>query len=288
MPLLGRVLTVPNPAVDQLRRGVLAVSVLHDIDLLPTNDGVLLTGVPPLEVGWPQCAEAVSAVDPETDLGRLLLWRWLLLARWATGTPGQSAVRPLGLPVRHPLHPGPGWAYDEVLGGALDIGLAVVGADRADPDLVLALPPGVLAAAGIHARAWTAEARGYLEQMGGVAAQRWRMAAPTEPLRPIGDCDVVTLLGSRTLRTALAEANGGMCPVAAPMRSRGWTDLRRIDPAFSVAAAAATDAADRGFDRPLLVTAEEVQVARPGGRPAHLELRDAAPVSGWLRDVSYR
>jgi hypothetical protein len=52
-----------------------------------------------------------------------------------------------------------------------------------------------------------------------------------------------------------------MRAVAAPMRSRGWFDLARIDPAIVGAAAAATEPELRGIDRPLLVTAEEVGMA---------------------------
>lgn len=279
---------MPDPSVEQLRRGLFAVSVLNDVDLLLTDRGVLLTGDPPVEVGWTQCRSAVGAADPESDLGRALLDRWLRLSRWVAAGADPSAVRPLGLPVGHLLHPGPGWAYEHVLGGALDVGLAVVGLDGADPDRVLALPPGVLSGVDVDLGAWCRVAQDYLERMGRLAAHRRRIAAATDPLRPLGGCDVVTLLGSRSLRGALAATNGGMCPVAAPMRTRGWTDLRRIDPAFSVAAAAATDECDRGFDRPLLITADEVQVVRPGGRPAHIELRDATPTPGWLRDVLYR
>lgn len=285
---VGSVPTVPDPSVEQLRRGVFAVSVLNDVDLLLTDRGVLLTGDPSVEVHWAQCVSAVGAADPESDLGRSLLDRWLRLGRWVATGADPSTVRPLGLPVGHPLHPGQGWAYEHVLGGALDVGLAVVGLDGADPDRVLALPPGVLAGADADLGSWRSAARDYLERMGRLAADRWRSAAATDPFRPLGDCDVVTLLGSRAFRNALATAQGGMCPIAAPMRTRGWTDLRRIDPAFSVAAAAATDERDRGFDRPLLITADEVQVVRPGGRPAHIELRDATPTPGWLRDVLYR
>lgn len=285
-----------DPSVDQLRRGALAVSVLHDLDLLPTDEGVLLTGEVPVRVDWAQCAAALGGADPASLLGRSLLDRWLRLARWMATDPDPSAVRPLGLPVGHPLHPGDGWAYEHVLGAALDVGLAVVGADCANPDRVLALPAGLLAAgllaagndSGLDVTAWRSAAQDYLERMGAVAADRWRAASAKEPLRPVGDCDVVTLLGSRTLRGALAAAQGGMCPIAVPMRTRGWTELRRIDPAFSIAAAAATDEVDRGFDRPLLITADEVQVVRSGGRATEIELRDAVPADCWDRDVLYR
>jgi hypothetical protein len=68
------------------------------------------------------------------------------------------------------------------------------------------------------------------------------------------------------------------------MRRRGWLDLGRIDPAFAAAAAAATEAAERGFDRPLLVTADEVVMAPAGGEPGLIELRDPVAASDpWSR-----
>jgi hypothetical protein len=104
-------------------------------------------------------------------------------------------------------------------------------------------------------------------------------------LRPLGDADVVTLLGSRTLRAALAEASGGMAAVVVPMRRRGWTRIALVDPAFGPAAAAATSAADRGFPRPLLLTTDEVAVVPEGGRPQDVALRDPATPATWSRDV---
>jgi hypothetical protein len=104
----------------------------------------------------------------------------------------------------------------------------------------------------------------------------------------MGDCDVVTLLGSWTFRAALTGGDaGGMRPLVVPMRTRGWVDLRRIDPAFGPAAAAATEAVDRGFPRPLLVTADEVSMVRSGGAPT-VALVDPAPAEGWQRALLYR
>ena len=101
--------------------------------------------------------------------------------------------------------------------------------------------------------------------MGGLAAVRWRRDGENL-LRPMGGCDVVTLLGSQSLRMALVRDAGGMRPVVAPMRNRGWTVLSRLDPAFAPAAAEATDAQDRGFRRPILVTADEIVLAADGPR----------------------
>jgi hypothetical protein len=281
---------VQPPTTDRLRRGALAVSVLHDLDLLPLDDGVLLTGDVLVEVRWAECRRALAGAEPESEHGRGRLARWLLARRWVADTSAAELagrVRPVGLPRNHLLHPGLDWVRERVLGGVLDVGLGVVGLDPARPDAVVVVPAGVLDAAGLDGDAWWPGAHAYLERMGGLAAGRWRRGSD-QPLRPMGDCDVATLLASRALREELANSSGGMCPVVVPMRSRGWTELRRIDPAFSVAAAAATNPADRGFDRPLLVTADEVALVLAGGQPAVIELRDGTPAHPYGRDILSR
>jgi hypothetical protein len=78
-----------------------------------------------------------------------------------------------------------------------------------------------------------------------------------------------------------------MRTVAVPMRARGWLDLTRIDPAFSAAAARLTMEEDRGFSRPLLVTREEVALARDDGDVIRAGIEDRlAPVVD-IRDVKY-
>jgi hypothetical protein len=72
------------------------------------------------------------------------------------------------------------------------------------------------------------------------------------------------------------------------MLRRGWLDLSRIDPAFTAAAAAATTPEERGFDRPLLLTVDEVALAAAGGRPAEIVLRDEAVAAPHLRAVLFR
>jgi len=272
----------------RLRRGVLAVSVLFDVDVVPAGsvDGeFVLAGTPPVVVDAAECRRALAGADPEEECGRLRLARWLLGRRQladaaAAGRPLADLARPVGFPVSHPLHPGADWVRSRLLGGALDLGLGFVGLDPRDPESVAALPAGVLEGAGAtdrtDAAAWWADAAGYLEAMGGLAAER-RRRRPGDVLRPMGDCDVLTLLGARTFRAALAAEHGGLCPVAVPMRRRGWTDLRRIDPAFCGAAARATDLPAQGFDRPVLLTVDEITVVPRSGRPALLELRDPAP-----------
>ena len=121
--------------------------------------------------------------------------------------------------------------------------------------------------------------------MGAVAAGR---LVGQSVLRPIGDCDVATLLGSRALRVALCQEDGvGLRAAAVPMLRRGWLDLTRIDPAFTAAAAAATSVEERGFSRPVLLTADEVGLAMQGGNPAEIVLRDVALDSPHLRPVLY-
>ena len=278
----------PTPV--ELRRGVLAVSVLRDLDIEPAPLGVTLTGPPSVWVPWGECRRALAGHDPEAADGRDRLARWLLARRWAADLPHEALLtrlRPVGLPVEHALHPGLDWVQVRVLGGALDLGLGAVGLDPADPDTVVILPPPVLDACGLDADHRWPDALGYLERMGGVAAERLATAAKGL-LKPIGDCDVVTLLGARSLRTAIAHAAGGMGAVVAPMRRRGWTRLSLIDPAFGPAAAAATAPPERGFTRPLLVTADELALAAEGGRPEELVLRSPAVDEPWVRDMLYR
>lgn len=272
----------------ELRRLALAVSVLDDVDIVPTDDGVLLTGDAVVEVSWLELRRALAGADPESDLGRARVSGWLRGRRIAADTHPEhlrGLARPVGLPVDHPLHPGLDWVRHRVLGDVLDLGFGFVGVGT-DPDEVVIVPQGALDAAGIDPLPWWPVARDYLERMGALAAQR---LADTSLLRPIGDCDVVTLLGSRALREALCALDGtGMRAAAVPMRRRGWLDLTRIDPAFTTAAAAATAPDERGFGRPLLLTADEVTMAADGGRPAEIVLRDKAVEMPHLRPMLFR
>ena len=217
------------------------MSVLHDVDLEPATLGVTLTGAPRVWVPWGECRRALAGHDPESAAGRTRLAAWLLARRWAADA-GREAVRrplrPVGLPVDHVVHPGLDWVRERVLGDALDLGLGAVGLDPADPDRVVLLPVPALDQLGIDlAVAWSG-VRPRLEQMG--AGRGARPPRPPGPARPFGGCDAVTLLGARSLRTALAEDAGGMGAAVVPMRQRGWTRLALIDPAFGPAAAAAT------------------------------------------------
>jgi hypothetical protein len=105
--------------------------------------------------------------------------------------------------------------------------------------------------------------------MGALAAARLtRDGGSSGVLRPVGGVDALTLLASRAVRRHLAETDStGMRAIACPVRARAWFDLARIDPAFVGAAWGATDEWDRGLPRPLLVTVDEVAIARAGGDP---------------------
>lgn len=274
----------------ELRRGVLAVSVLHDVDIEPAALGVVLPGTPTVWVPWGECRRALAGHDPEST-GRRRLADWLRARRWAADLSPEHLVqrlRPAGLPVEHVLHPGLDWVRERVLGDALDLGLGAVDLDPSDPDRVVLLPATVLHAAGLDQEQMWARTRSMLDDLGALAAERVRRDTRGQ-LRPLGDCDVVTLLGSRALRTALAQDAGGMGAAVVPMRNRGWTRLALIDPAFGPAAARATDPEQRGFDRPLLITPDELTLVPDGGRAETIVLRDpAVPDEPWMKDVLYR
>ncbi|MGL5857685.1 MAG: hypothetical protein ACRC35_04640 [Angustibacter sp.] len=308
----------PDPAPDhrawgpvdrtgELRRGVLAVSVLDDVMVEPRDDGILVGPEAQdrdqwISVSWSALAAALRGAQPLSPAGRLRLRTWLqALVDCLADPPAvrQRAV-PLALPRDHDLHPGPAWAAEPVLGGVLDLGVGLRPAPRASaspdhPGLAVPLPPAVTAAAGLDVTTWWTGLAAYREAMAELVLDRHRRegAGRYRTLRPVGGCDVLTLLTSPALRHGLVATDGaGLRAVAVPIRSRGWFDLGRIDPAFVGAAATATEPDLRGFPRPLLVTAEEVAVA-----PDVVSLPDLARVvladpvtSGTLldRDVRYR
>jgi hypothetical protein len=280
-----------SPTTKALRQCVLAVSVIDDVDLTPRERYVVVDGTPPVRIPWKLVRRAVAGAQPDSPLARARLARWLHSARWIADLDADvlsGLARPYGVAVDHPLHPGLDWVRRRVLGETLDLGLGFAGLNPAKPDDVVPVPHGLLELLKVDATPWWPRATLYLEEMGAVASVRMRNQ-PNEPLKPMGDCDVVTLLGSGLFRAALcADDATGMRGMAVPMRTRGWFDLARIDPAFAAAAAAATELEDRGFERPLLVTADEVVQAQPGGRPAEIELRDPSASTPHLRDVLYR
>ncbi|MGH8869128.1 MAG: hypothetical protein ACRDYU_14195 [Actinomycetes bacterium] len=281
-----------------LRRCVLAVAVLDDLDLMPGDTGVTL-GNHDVSLGgagdsvvlpWDEVARALRDANPDSLLARTRLAGWVRDRLALADQPHPDVltrVRPVGLPVGHVLHPGAGWVRVHVPGGALDLGLGVLGL-RGDPERVDVPDPAVLRAAGVDlSPAWEL-AQEYLEDMGTCSAPR--VLSGDTVLRPYGDCDVVTLLASTALRAALCTGAGnGMRAAVVPMRQRGWLDPRRVDPAFAGAAAAAVDSPERGFVRPVLVTRDEVVLARAGGSPVEILLRDpATSAPPWTRSVRYR
>lgn len=263
----------------ELRRCALAVSVLWDVDLCPGEDGLILTGSTPVAVSWVEVRRVLAGADPGTPRARERLAGCLRPLRWLADAAPETLpdrARPLALPVGHVAHPGASWVRRAVLGGAVELGLAVVGLDPDDPDTLVPVPwMPTLASARVDAACW-AHALSYLHQMGTLAATRTQ-TDPTTALAPLGDCDVVTLLSARIFRAALVGEHGGMCALALPMRTRGWTDFRRVDAAFAVAAAAATDPIERGFSRPLLVTMDEVVMVADRGAPTRIVLDEAVP-----------
>lgn len=278
------------PEAPQLRRCALAVAVLYDVDVLPSPHGVVLPGPVDVVISWAECRRAIRGADPESLEAREHLKWWLLMRRWLADRPVADLAeraRPYGACVQSPLHPGLDWVRRRVLGDTLDLGFGFVGIDPSQPDVVTPIPQPLLRAAGVEPSPWWPTAVVYLERMGGMAAERLTRT-PQAPLRPMGDCDVVTLLGSRTLRQAIVEPMpDGMRTVAVPMRTRGWLDLNRIDPAFSAAAARLSAIEDRGFARPLLVTREEVVLAREDGDPIRAGLEDRLATVVDIRDVLY-
>ena len=88
---------------------------------------------------------------------------------------------------------------------------------------------------------------------------------------------MLTLLAGRALRAQLAGCEGdGLALVAVPRRTRAWTRLSLIDPAYIPLAYAATEPEMRGLPAALLVTEDEVVLAR-AGQPAEIALRDVGP-----------
>jgi hypothetical protein len=271
-----------------LRRVVLAVCVLQDLDLEPLDEGVRTTSGRVLP--WAAVAAGLDGVSLEAVEARVVLASWLRSVQalaWRSPDDLRTRARAVGLPAGHVLHGGDDWVLDHVRGGAIDLGLGLVGVGP-DPDEVVVPRPGVLAALGHDADAWWPACVGYLEDMGRLAAARHELH-PERPLRPMGDCDVATLLASAALRASLvAKDPTGMRAAAVPTRNRGWLDLSRTDPAFALAAASLADPLERGFERPLLITADEVVLARPGGDPVLQALRDGAAPDPVLPPVRYR
>ncbi len=247
----------PPPVRAILRRSVLATSVVDDLDVDLDDDGVRLPGCIPLE--WADLARAAgsAATDGDEDVTRLRVGD-VLHAHLELHS-GTARVVPLAVPAGADRHPGSGWTHGTVLGGALHLGLGVV-VPRGRSERTLPLPVASArarpATTGVdHRRRARPRAPGGHRRPRRAASLRDTGTPTAGVLRPVGGCDVPTLLASRTLREHLVAGpdrtpGNVLRAVAVPDRTRGWFDLARIDPAYVGAAWAATDPADRGLRRP--------------------------------------
>lgn len=265
-------LSVDVPA---MRRCVLAVSVLSDIDVEARDDGALLPGPPSFLVPWSAIGSAIVSAGSGHGVGHTreeleegarrrvehLLRLHILIGELGAGAAHQfhTAARLVALPMGHAEHPGAGWCREVLRGGALELGIGVHGM-LDGVDTVVPLPPSVVGRLGLPPESWWPEVRDHADRMGALAATRLRRDGETAVIRPVGGCDVLALLTSRTLRRHLATADGtGLRSIAAPTRRRAWYDLRHTDSAFIAAAWSLTAPAMRGNRSALLVTTDEVQ-----------------------------
>jgi hypothetical protein len=259
-----------------LRRLALAVAVLYDVDLVPQDGGLVLTGTRDIRVSWATLSEVVDRADqarwaagedPCERTRHEAVAAWLIARRAVADLETDPGLVALGIPADDPNHPGSAWVREVIPGDALCLGFGY-GAEFTEPK---PLPPGVLEHAGIDVDAAWQRVRAELERLGSLAAERERRQL-RRAIVPFGGADVVTLLASASLRQALVahEGDGGMIGLIVPLRTRGWRATHVSDPAFGPALAAAMPEVERGFARPLLITAEEISEVRAGGDPSRL------------------
>lgn len=257
------------PLVDtpSLRLCVLAVSVLRDLDVVPSDVGVELRGPHNGVVEWTAVRDAVGAHDPHGPIAQRRVEDLLRLHRLvsdlgpAATERFRSASRVMALPPGHAEHPGPGWIQETLRGNALDLGIGVLGLVGEMDRTTRPLPPSVLRAIEVDGQAWWPDLREHAERMGSLSAARLARDGETGLIRPVGGCDVLAQLSSRALRRHLAESDGtGLRALAVPTRRRGWFDVRQVDPAFVRAAWSLTDDHERGMPTPLLITMDEVNL----------------------------
>jgi hypothetical protein len=255
---------VPTVDTPPLRQCVLAVSVLTDLDVLPSDSGVVLPGPRSALVEWTAIRDAVGGHEPSGPIARRRVENLLRLHQAASDLgPAaaerfRSASRVAALPPDHAEHLGDQWVREPLRGDALDLGIAVLGL-VGPMDRTVPVPPSVLRAIGVDADDWWPGLRQHAERMGSLSATRLARDGAAGLVRPVGGCDILALLSSRTLRRHLANGDGtGLRALAAPTRRRGWFDLAQVDPAFIRAAWSLTDDHERGLPVPLLVTVDEV------------------------------
>ena len=281
--------TAREPAA--LRRAVLAITLLDQgalADLEVVDGGVQRRRVDRRRPSSAWDELLLAGGDPADDAAepvrRRRVARWLRVrarccttsstARtYRTATPPRSRSRPASGPAAcratTPCTRGPRWPRRTILGGALDLGLALRGIDddgRGDPEAVGILPAGMLEAAGIDAarrrRPGRALPRGH-------GCARRRSDSASTPRRSCARSATPTSsrCSPRAPTAWRCSTVQGMRSAAVPVRTRGWLDLGRLDPAFAVSAAEITDPDDRGFPRPVLVTRDEVALVQRGRRP---------------------
>ncbi|MGL5828017.1 MAG: hypothetical protein ACRC0L_00425, partial [Angustibacter sp.] len=209
-----------------LRRGVLAASLLHDLPLEVTALGVR-TGpswddrASWCSVPWPTLHEALNGAEPDSASGRLRLRDWLRARHAADQSDLRQRVVALALPREHALHPGPTWGVEPIMGGVLDLGLGLRhpitdAAPRTPSEIITPLPTGATADIGLNTGPWWAPVLAHRDDMARLAVERLTRDGGSV-LRPIGGCDVLTLLTSPILRRHLAQGDGtGMRVVGAP------------------------------------------------------------------------
>ncbi len=250
-------------SVPRLRQAALAVAVLDDVDVSVQDDGV--AGPTGWRLSWSDVELALGpwAGRPSHPVTRIRLGTLIraveLYASGGAAALSRSVwvhVEPRG----SALHPGDDWVIERVGSGPVEAGWGL--GDDCRP-----LPPtptirGALGEAVTAGHLDWSLRRAEVDRLARLLIERLDrdVAEHREPvLRPMAGVDVATLLLSRRLRTWLATLDGtGLAALAVPTRSRGWVDLRRIDPAFVTAAWHATDTAYRGFATALLVTADDV------------------------------
>ena len=284
-----------------LRRACLAVSVLEDIDLTPAEDGLVIDGSKQVFLPWWVIRDEIGEIDPESPAGHRRLHTLLALHRFVADCPDPfrrltTAARVLALPADHVYTPGSGWVRKKILGGALVTG---VGVTDVIGEGTVPLPWSVAEAARTPLSELWRVAEAHADTMGRLVVQRLErepepsqaqtcVSARQAVVRPVGGVDVLSLLACPSVRRYLADSDRtGMRAIAVPMRSRGWFDLARIDPAFVQAAWSATELEDRGLPRPLLVTHEEVAMA-PAGDVTAVLAEPAAKVDRTTRSVRYQ